>query len=262
MEKILDLDRFPLHDLESPRGRALLDAAQRDLAERGLFNLEEFFRPEALAKAVTEIAPKFETEAFTHARRHNIYFLPEVEGLDRNHPALMEFETVNHTLCGDQIAGGLVDRVYEWPPLADFLARVMGKRELHTMADPLARVNVMAYRDGEALNWHFDRSEFTTTLLLQAPKEGGVFQYKEGLRSDGNPNYEGVGRFLSGADPQVSELPLSPGTLNIFKGKNTAHRVSKVKGERARMVAVFSYYERAGVRFSADEQRGFYGRVA
>ena len=28
-------------------------------------------------------------------------------------------------------------------------------------------MNVMAYREGEALNWHFDRSEFTTTLLLQ-----------------------------------------------------------------------------------------------
>ncbi|KAG1702812.1 50S ribosomal protein L21 [Nymphon striatum] len=28
----------------------------------------------------------------------------------------------------------------------------------------------MAYKEGETLNWHFDRSEFTTTLLLQAPQ--------------------------------------------------------------------------------------------
>ena len=65
-----------------------------------------------------------------------------------------------------------------------FLAEVMGKPQLHTMADPLARANVMAYRAGDALNWHFDRSEFTTTLLLQAPDAGGDFQYRRDLRSD------------------------------------------------------------------------------
>ena len=66
----------------------------------------------------------------------------------------------------------MIVAIYEWPPLAAFLAAVMGKPALHVMADPLARLNVMAYRAGEALNWHFDRSEFTTTLLLQAPEAG------------------------------------------------------------------------------------------
>ncbi len=43
---------------------------------------------------------------------------------------------------------------------------------LHTMDRPLARVNVMAYGEGQALNWHFDRSEFTTTLQLEQPDAG------------------------------------------------------------------------------------------
>jgi hypothetical protein len=34
----------------------------------------------------------------------------------------------------------------------------------------------MDYRPGEALNWHFDRSQFTTTLLIQAPEQGGEFE--------------------------------------------------------------------------------------
>ena len=70
------------------------------------------------------------------------------------------------------------------------------------MPDPLARVNVMSYREGEALNWHFDRSEFTTTLLLQAPKAGGAFEYRSDLRTDTDPNYAGVARLLSGQDPR------------------------------------------------------------
>ena len=48
----------------------------------------------------------------------------------------------------------------------------------------------------------------------------------------------------------------------MFKGKNTAHRVTPSKGMRERIVAVFSYYERPGVMFSKEEQMGFYGRAA
>ncbi|MEM7123642.1 MAG: 2OG-Fe(II) oxygenase, partial [Pseudomonadota bacterium] len=54
---------------------------------------------------------------------------------------------------------------------------------------------------------------------------------------------------------------LAPGTLNVFKGKNTAHRVTPVEGDRDRIIAVFSYYEDAGVMFSEAERIGFYGRA-
>jgi hypothetical protein len=50
--------------------------------------------------------------------------------------------------------------------------------------------------------------------------------------------------------------------LNVFEGKNTLHRVSAVRGNRNRLVAVFSYYEKPGVTFSREERIGFYGRVA
>lgn len=138
----------------------------------------------------------------------------------------------------------------------------MGKEALHPMADPLAAVNAMAYRAGEGLNWHFDRSEFTTTLLLQAPKAGGLFEYRTDLRSETDPNYEGVARLLRGQDPQMQTMQVTPGTLNVFRGKHTAHRVTPVEGDRPRMIAVFSYFDRPGVRFTAEEQRGFYGRAA
>jgi hypothetical protein len=48
--------------------------------------------------------------------------------------------------------------------------------------------------------------------------------------------------------------------LNLFKGKYLAHRVTPVRGARARIIAVFSYYQRPGVSFGADERREFYGR--
>jgi len=87
-------------------------------------------------------------------------------------------------------------------------------------------------------------------------------EYRTDLRSDDNPNYDGVAKLLEGRDPEAKILRLKPGTLNVFRGKNTAHRVTTVEGNRERMIAVFSYYERPGVMFTDEERIGFYGRAA
>ncbi len=258
----LDLERFPLDALASRAGAALVRDCRAALDANGLFNMDGFVRHAALEQCVAEVKPVLDTDSFKHARRHNAYFEKTVPGLAADHPALAEFETVNHTICADQIADGLVVRVFEWPPLARFLAAVMGKPALYPMADPLARANVMAYRRGEGLNWHFDRAEFTITLLLQAPEAGGEFQYRSDLRSADDPNYDGVARLLAGQDTAIRTLSLTPGTLNVFKGKNTPHRVTPIEGSQERLVAVFSYYDRPGVRLSEAERIGFYGRSA
>ncbi|MBS0399733.1 MAG: 2OG-Fe(II) oxygenase, partial [Proteobacteria bacterium] len=70
-----------------------------------------------------------------------------------------------------------------------------------------------------------------------------------------------VGRVLNGDTDRIRVNPLSAGTLNVFAGKNSLHRVSTVEGDRSRMIAVFSYYERPGVLFSDRERLGFYGRT-
>lgn len=260
MNDILDLDRYPLDALDSDRGQALIARCKADLARDGMFNLDGLVRAEAVTRAVAQMMPISLSDAFHHKRHHNIYFKPTLPDLPTGHPALAEFETENHTICADQIEGSAVLAVYEYPGLADFLARVMDKPKLFPMDDPLARVNVMRYGPGEALNWHFDRSEFTTTLLLQAPSKGGLFEYAQDLRTDDDPRYDDVARLIAGDWP-VHHVTLSPGTLNVFKGKNTAHRVTPVEGDLHRMIAVFSYYERPGVMFSDAEKIGFYGRA-
>lgn len=261
MHHILNLELYPLHQPGSVAWSALVEKCQTDLAHDGMFNLEGFVKPEALNNAVSELRPIIDTLAFVHKRRHNIYFKKEILGLAADHPALTMTETVNHTVCYDQIPNSIPAWIYEWPPFIVFLAATMKLEFLFPMRDSLARINVMIYRDGEQLNWHFDRSEFTTTLLLQAPEQGGDFVYRSDLRSENDPNYEGVARLLRNQDDQVKTLKLSAGTLNVFRGKNTAHKVSTIKGDRERIISVFSYFDRPGVMFSKEDQIGFYGRA-
>jgi hypothetical protein len=260
MNTLLNLDRYPLHQLDSDAGQQLVQKCIDDLQHKGMFTLGGFLRSEVVDAMLPDLLQRIEYESFTHEREHNIYFNDKLEGLPRDHPALTRVKTVNHTLCGDQIAEPLRE-VYLWSGLADFLARVMGKAALYPMDDPLACANVMGYYEGEGLNWHFDRSEFTTTLLLQAPEQGGEFQYRHELRSDDDPNYEGIARLLRGEDNQVTTLRLGAGDLNVFKGKNTAHRVTPPVGELGRVVTVFTYYETPGRMFTDEENMGFYGRT-
>ncbi|MGB0506595.1 MAG: HalD/BesD family halogenase [Pikeienuella sp.] len=256
---MINLDLYPL-DTPGTALNALIERCQADIREEGMFTLPDFMTQAAVAETMKLSRSRFETESFLHQRSHNIYFKDHVDGLADDHPALVKRDTCNRTLCADQVADTPLTNLYEWEPFAAFLAATMGKSALYPMDDPLARVNAMTYRAGEALNWHFDRSEFTTTLLLEAPEEGGEFEYRPSLRTDDDPNYDGVAQLLEGRDDNVKKISLTPGALNVFKGKNTAHRVTPPKGDSPRTIAVFSYYEEPGVIFSPSERLGFYGR--
>lgn len=260
MKHLLDLDTYPLDRPNSPEYANLVADCRARLAENGMFELPGFMQPHVTRTAADAAKPAMATESHRHARLHNIYFRDTVEGLPADHPALAKVETVNHTLCADQLAGNPVLDLYQWQPFADFLAATMGKSALYPMEDPLARVNIQASREGEALNWHFDRSEFTTTILLQAPEEGGELEYRKNLRSAENPNFDGVAAVLRGEDPEVTQIKLNPGALNVFRGVDTLHRVVRVKGPTERLVAIFAFFDRPGVVMTEKEQTGFYGR--
>ncbi len=262
MHDILDLETYPLHKQYEPEGIALVERCQAELARNGMFNLPGLMLPDALECSVAEVLPELERNAYTHTQLHNIYFKKHVEGVDPDHPALKLSRTSNRKICGDQMQGFILKDLYEWEPFAAFLAKVMEKPALYCMADQLAGINVMTYREGETLNWHFDRSEFTTTLLIQAPDAGGEFEYRSGLRTPEDPNYVGVARLLAGEDDDVRTVALSAGTLNVFRGVNTAHRVTPVIGPNDRTIAVLSYYETPDVNFSEEDRIKFYGRAA
>ena len=72
-----------------------------------------------------------------------------------------------------------------------------------------------------------------------------------------------------GKEPWILSLPEADGRYYLFPMLDGWTTVFQVPGKRttctgpqSRFIAVFSYYERPGVRFSKEEQVGFYGRAA
>ena len=242
---IMDTTNYPIDQPESSRYSALVALCQADLAKNSLFNLPGFLRPSALHDTLELVKPVIATKAFVHPRVHNIYFKKTIPDLAPDHPALQLRQTANHTICADQIEDSAITQLYDWPAFASFLADVMQKLGLYPMDDRIAGANVMTYYDGEARNWHFDRSEFTTTLLLQAPSNGREFEYLRDLRTDDNPNYDGVAALLNG-QLETTIYPQAAGTLNVFHYLNTAYRVTPVERDTPRINAVLTYFDAPG----------------
>ena len=153
--------------------------------------------------------------------------------------------------------------MYNSEVFRNFLASVLNEEKLYEYADPMSSINVHYASDGEELGWHFDNSSFAITLLLQAPEAGGSFEYIKDFRDSevGEMNFEGVGSLLDGSTkPDV--LKVEPGTLVLFRGKNSIHRVTPTIGRRTRMLVVLAYNTKPGVSLSKSAQMTFFGRVA
>ena len=112
MTNIVDLERYPLDQLHSPADQVLVARGQAMLERDRTFNLDGLIRPESLGQIKEELLPIIESSAFTHRRRHNVYFLPQVEGMEPGHPAVTGLETANHTVCADQIMDSALVRLY------------------------------------------------------------------------------------------------------------------------------------------------------
>ncbi len=259
---IVDLDAFPIHDLDDDAGRALVRDCRRQLAETGVCALPGFIRPEAVA-AMVALAGSLADKAWKSDQTHTVYFEPVDETVPAEHPRARTVRSAKHGIAYDYIpADAPLRRLYESDDLTRFIAEVLGKPVLYRSADPLDALQVTTFRPGDELGWHFDRSEFSVTVMYQPAEKGGEFLYVPNLRSGDDPNYDGVRRVLDGDRTDVKVLPGAPGTLAFFHGHDALHWVTPIEGDTPRINTVLTYGERPDMRLNDLTSQLFYGRTS
>lgn len=259
---VVDLDRYPIHDLDSERGRAFVAECKAELDETGVCALEGFIRPEAVARMV-QLAHDVADDAWPTDRTHTIYFTAPDESVDEGHPLRREVRSAKHGYAYDRIpTDAPVRRLYESDDLTAFIAAVLGKDRLYRSADPLDAFQVTAFHPGEELGWHFDNSEFSMTVMYQPAESGGEFVYVPRLRNETDENHDGVRRVLDGDESALEVLPSSPGSLAFFRGEHALHRVTPVEGGRPRINSVLTYGVRPDMRLGDLTSEIFYGRTS
>ena len=252
----IDLARHPLAD------GAYVEECRERLDATGALVLVGFFTAETIERLVAESAGR-EPEAFYAASTHNVYLTEPAADLADDHPFNRQVASSKGLLADDQIpADSPLREIYADPVFRRFLCGVLGVPAIHPYADDLSSINVHFADAGRELGWHFDNSSFAVTILLQKPEGGGRFEYVPDVRDadTGEMGFAAVGQVLDGtATPKILEF--DPGALVLFRGRNSLHRVTPTVGEVTRLLAVFAYNDRPGVKLSDSALRTFFGRA-
>jgi hypothetical protein len=260
---LVDLDRYPVTGLDSPRGRAAVADARALLASKGAAILPGFVRREALtamADEVRELLPKAFYEDVSVGTPY--LELPD-PSLPDGHPRRTNITSRTWVIAYDLIPRHSPLRaLYEWDPLVRFLGEVLERRPLYRFADPLGALNLAAMNRGDVQGWHYDSTDFVVSLAIQASRAGGLFECASGIRSESDENYAEVARVLRGeGGDRVEVFPMVPGTLMIFQGRHSLHRVSPVEGDVPRYVALLAYDTKPGTVSSDLLKMVRYGRT-
>ena len=262
---LVDLDRYPINRPGTVEYERLIDACAAAFRHEAVALLPGFLTPAAVERMVDEVAP-LEPNAFFSRSSHNVYLdsdhADEPANADAADPRARRDATSVGSIANDFLQPtGPVQQLYDLAELTRFVGEVVGVGQVFVSEDPLGAVSVNVFGPGDGHGWHFDEAPFTVTLMLRPASAGGHFEYVQGLRSDaGDGNASSICRVLDGRGEAPTRMQFEPGTLSIFAGRHTLHRVTAVEGEHARLVPVLTYAERPGYRNSDAVRMMFWGR--
>jgi len=233
---------------------SLISAARQQMHTEGVCVLPEFLASTAVHDMVVEcdsLAPL----AHRSAPRRNPY-LTRAKGTNTSATVLYDSLEV---LAYDQFpASSALRQLYESEELLHFIRRCLGLDTLHRYADPFGALNVSIMRDGDVLDWHFDMTDFVVSIALQSSRSGGDFENAP-LNSDSGEH--AIAALLNGDRSAVRVEPMTPGTLMLFNGRRSMHRVSPIGGPIPRYVALLAYDTKPGTDSTDELKLSRYGRL-
>ncbi|MBI1860757.1 MAG: hypothetical protein HYR96_07560 [Deltaproteobacteria bacterium] len=191
-ETLVNLNRYPVLELAGSKGQDFLATCREQIRSVGCCALREFVNPAyigAMAGEAARLAPR----AYHSTVNGNAYLEPIDPTLESNHPKRRTDTTSLGAVAYDQIPKAtLIRQLYEWNPLVELLAQILQKPKLYRYNDSLSALNIAVMKEGDYLRWHFDQTDFVTSIALQDSEEGGDFEFVPMIRTAREERYEKV----------------------------------------------------------------------
>ena len=241
LEDIVDLERYPIDRLEHPATQKLLAHCRAELNDIGCVVIRNFVKPSSLQRMSAE-AKRLLPETFWSQGSHNPYFTPDDDSLPAGHPKRF-FERRESGYINSDVLEAMSDlrEIYEDPQMLRFVGECLNIWPLYCWADPLGRNPYSVMDSGHYFPWHFDGNEFTVSILVQESESGGCFEFAPDVRNPDNECFDDVKEVLAGGRDKIHQLQLRPGDLQLFKGRFSMHRVTRIEGDTMRIIALPTY---------------------
>lgn len=261
MAQIVNLEVYPLDQLDSGTARDLVAHCRRDLAASGSCELKGFVTGSGLQKLVIE-SRALEPLAFHNAVVGNAYLDEPDAALPEDHVRRMTEPTSLGAVGYDQFPEySVLRKIFEWDPLRLFIGEVLQLPAIYRYGDPMGALNLAVMKNGDYLRWHFDQTDFVTSLAIQEAEEGGYFEYVPMIRNAEQENYDQVRRILQGNREGVITVRNQPGSLILFKGRYSMHRVTPIQGTTSRLIGLLGFDANPDIHSSEHLKRMRYGRT-
>lgn len=259
---LVDLGRYPILDPDQPAFARVVADARAQLATTGAAELPGFVHPTGVAALVAD-AEALEPLAHASGGLGTVYLGFPDEDAAPDHPRAYLGNYRVGAVAYDQFpAHSPMRALYEWEPLRTFIEAILDRGPIHRYADPLGALNLATMAAGDELQWHFDQTDFVVSLAVRSSETGGDFEVAPLIRTDDDECYDDVARVLGGDASSVVTLPMRPGTLLVFAGRNSMHRVTPIRGAATRLVGLFGYDTKPGTESSELLKLVRYGRSA
>ncbi|MGI9374255.1 MAG: HalD/BesD family halogenase [Hyphomicrobiales bacterium] len=257
---LVDLERYPIADLSQGTGAAFLRDCQEHMETHGWCNFDGFIHPDALVLLEDEANTLLPT-AETLTIKRTIYQGAVNPCAPEGDPRRAEYVHVARQLADDQIpADTLLQRLYCSEILTELVRRVQNKATLYRCADEFQALNVVSLEPKSWHRWHYDTTECTITLLLQAAEKGGEFAFIPNSMRDDGEDREAVSKLLDGDLSVAQTFNRGAGTFTLFRGGYSLHGVTKVEGSRPRVTAIMTYSEEPNAVLSDELNIRIYGK--
>ncbi|HYB12419.1 MAG TPA: hypothetical protein VEG67_03045, partial [Myxococcota bacterium] len=180
--ELVDLDRYPLLDLQSPEAQRVLSVARAQLHLMGASELSGFVHRDGLAR-LAEDARALAPQAYRSAGKGTPYLeLPDAT-LPSEHPRRHLGAFSVGVIAYDQFPlNSPLRQLYEWQPMIEFISAVLERGPLYRYADPLGALNIAVMGEADLLQWHFDQTDFVVSLAIQSSESGGDFEVAPRIR--------------------------------------------------------------------------------
>lgn len=259
--ELVDLERYPVLRPQSDTYRRVVAQARQELRDRGAAEIEGFVSPAGVAALVRD-ADQLAGRAHASSGQGTAYLEYPDFSLPPDHPRLHFADYAVRAVAYDITPlDSPLRRLYEWDPMKDLIETVLDRGPIYRYADPFGALNLAVMGQGDQLQWHFDQTDFVVSLAIQSAESGGDFEVAPRIRSADDERYEDVTAVLSGDRSRVETLPMRPGTLLVFEGRYSLHRVSPVEGSRWRHVGLLAYDTQPGTLGSDILRADRYGRT-
>ena len=254
-ENIINLEQHPIQ--ESDYSKSCKD----QLDSTGALVMEDFLNSDTVEFLQNEAREVRPLAYFCH-QNHNAYLLDPDTDFPAEHIRNLEQVSDKGCITHDQVPeNSLLRTLYEWPDFRNFLKQVLGE-PVFPYADTLSSININYYEQGQQLGWHFDNASFAVTLMLQSPGQGGEFEYREMVRNCEKDDwaFADTEAVIKGK-LQPKTLAIGDGSLVLFRGRNSLHRVAPVVSEHARILVTLNFNTEPGIMLSELARMAFFGRI-